>query len=184
MVRNCLKGCTQRVAVNGSMSKWRAVTSGVPQGSVLGPVLFNISVGDTDSGIEHPLSKFTDDTKLCGAADMLEGRDVPSRGTWTGWRGGPCKPHEVQQGQVQGPAHGLRQSQAQTQAGQGVTAQKANRVLGCIKSSVANWSREGILPPLLCSGETCPLQCWVQLWGHQQQKDMDLLERGQRRPQR
>ena len=64
------------------------MTSGVPQGLVLGLALFNIFVGDMDSGIERTLSKFTSDTKLCGAVERLEGRDVPSRGTWTGWRGG------------------------------------------------------------------------------------------------
>ncbi|KAJ7412093.1 hypothetical protein BTVI_47665 [Pitangus sulphuratus] len=60
-----------------------------------------------------------------------------------------------------------------------LTAQNANEILGCIKSSVASRSREVIL--LLCSALLrSHLECCIQLWGPQHEKDMELLEQVQR----
>jgi len=79
-IRNWPDGRTQRAAVHCSMSKWRSVTSGIPQGTVLGPVPFNIFVGDTDSAIECTVSKFSGNTKLCGGVvNTLEGHDAIQR---------------------------------------------------------------------------------------------------------
>ena len=53
-----------RVVINGSKSDWGRVISGIPQGSVLGPLLFLIYIKDLDSGISSDVSKFADDTKI------------------------------------------------------------------------------------------------------------------------
>jgi hypothetical protein len=63
-IENWLADREQRVVLNGFSSEWLSVDSGVPQGSVLGPILFVIYINDIDQNIDSNLLKFADDTKV------------------------------------------------------------------------------------------------------------------------
>ena len=54
----------QRVVVDGEVSSWKSVLSGVPQGSVLGPILLLVYIDDLEEGVTGNVLKFADDTKL------------------------------------------------------------------------------------------------------------------------
>ncbi len=63
-IENWLNNRKQRVVINGTASDWVPVTSGVLQGSVLGPVLFIIYISDINVGSNNFIEKFADDTKI------------------------------------------------------------------------------------------------------------------------
>ena len=69
-----------RVQVNGNFSDWFKVLSGVPQGSVLGPLLFIIYVQDLPLWVKNSIMLFADDTKLW----TKTGRHVAARSTEAG----------------------------------------------------------------------------------------------------
>ena len=70
-----LKDRRQRVVLNGKASGWTHVKSGVPQGSILGPILFTIFINDLDEEVVEKvmvLLKFADDTKIGHIIDSEE----------------------------------------------------------------------------------------------------------------
>ena len=54
----------QRVIVEGEISNWKPVLSGLPQGSLLGPILFLIFINYLDDDLSSKVLKFADDTKV------------------------------------------------------------------------------------------------------------------------
>ena len=66
----------QRVVVDEEISSWKSVLSGVPQASVLGPILFLVYINDLEVGVTCKILKFSDDTKLFRKTKEIGGTKI------------------------------------------------------------------------------------------------------------
>ena len=87
-IQGFLMGRTQQVIVNGRASSWAPVTSGIPQGSVLGPILFVLFINDLPDCVSSDSLLFADDTKIfseitCDHDSLQLQNDLNSLQSWS-----------------------------------------------------------------------------------------------------
>ena len=208
-IKNWLSNRYQRVSVDGELSGWVSVGSGVPQGSVLGPLLFLIYINDLDDGIMSLLRKFADDTKLgksiSGTEDvMCLQNDLDILKIWSvlwqmEYNVGKCgvlhlgKKNSKNKYTLNGQT--LKESVMEKDLGILIdnslkfseqcnsAAKSANRVLGMIKRNI-NCKNKHIILKLYKSLVRPKLEYCIQCWSPFLKKDIDKLEKVQKRATR
>src|SRR5215469_15321677 len=190
----------------GESSNWSDVTSGVPQGSVLGPILFIVYINDLDTDIIINISKFADDTKIGGRVDKKSGHqslqnDLNKIITWSktwqmNFNADKCKIIHFGS-RNEGHNYFIEGSVLQATSEEkdlGVTVdetlkfskqcaeavKKANKMLGYIARNFEYKSKNVILP-LYKSLVRPHLEYAVQLWSPYLVKDITKIERIQKR---
>jgi hypothetical protein len=206
LIGNWLSNRRQRVCIQGEMSGWIEVLSGVPQGSVLGPLLFLIYINDLDNGITSHVLKFADDTKIFGKVmeDMDRDRVQSDLDILVQWMErwqmefnvGKCKVMHVGRNNKRYTYNIggclLKEVESEKDLGIIVAADmksseqctqaynKASRILGMIKRTIKNKEER----TMVCLYKTLVrphLEYCVSAWSPHYKKDKELLEKVQHR---
>ena len=196
----------QKVVVDGDFSDWKDVTSGVPQGSVLGPLLFLVYINDIDADIIAKLSKFADDSKLLKSltsqadADSLQ-KDLKTLENWadkwqmefnvdkcavlhTGYKN-PCNKYAFCNGVLKSVESErdlgvMVDNKVKFSAQCSKAANSANASLAMIKRNIVTRNKKTIVK--LYKALVRPkLEYCVQAWRPFLKKDIEVLEKVQRR---
>ena len=199
----------QRVVVSGCASSWQEVTSGVPQGSVLGPLLFVAFINDIDADILCRAKKFADDTKLYsevsskGDSEKFQ-MDLDKVFSWSQeWQMlfniDKCKVMHIGSSNPRYPytLNGQVMQEVSVERDLGVyidsslqpskqcveAAKRGNRILGMIKRNFS-FLKQDIVVRLYKQLVRPHLEYAVQAWNPYFSKDKDVLEKVQRRATR
>jgi ribonuclease P/MRP protein subunit RPP40 len=208
-VREWLRGREQRVVLNGEYSEWIEVTSGVPQGSVLGPVLFIIYVNDLERDLVSALWKFADDAKLLARVNTVGDRntareDLTKLETWSKlWQmefnTSKCKVMHLGKNNCKEvyKLDGVILDEVREERDLGIiisdnlkvgeqcakAAKKGNQILGLISRTFVSRDKE-VIVKLYKSLVRPHLEYCIQAWRPHLVKDIEILERVQRRATR
>jgi len=205
-VQNWLTGRTQRVVINGCHSEYLSVTSGVPQGSILGPLLFTIYINDLDNNIKNNLLKFADDSKLWGRVDSVHDRnilqnDLDTLGEWAThnqmpFNIGKCKIMHIgkRNAKFEYFLMGCKIASTTEEKDLGVyfsesfkpnlncdrASKAANKIIGMIARNISNRDSEGML--ILYKTLVRPIVDYcIPVWRPNAKKDVKKLEKIQKR---
>jgi hypothetical protein len=196
----------QRTCIGGTKSKWIKVLSGVPQGSVLGPILFLIFINDLDTGVMSWILKFADDTKIYRKIRTEEDRkllqkDLDTLVKWAeDWlmlfNEKKCKSMHIGNGKSQYAytvnGHIIENVEQEKDLGMIISRDmkvwgqcnyayvKANRMLGLIKRTI-KFKRTDIMLRLYKALVRPHLEYCSEVWSPYYKKDKEHLEKIQHR---
>ena len=204
-----LTGRFQRVVINGEASTWAEVSSGIPQGSVLGPLCFLVYINDLPGEVKSSIKLYADDAKLYGCADSQQHRSVIQKDLtaiqdWTRKWQLPlnlkkCKVlhlgHRNEEGQYTLEGSQIQKTESEKDLGiivdrgmkfhehSASTVKKANRILGLIKKSFDYLDNANM--NLLYKAMIRPILEYGNVaWGPHYKMDQKKIERVQKRATR
>jgi ribonucleases P/MRP protein subunit RPP40 len=205
-IQNWLSGRNQRVCIDGQFSEWAGVTSGVPQGSVLGPILFLVYINDLDIDLISKIGKFADDSKLLGSVGTVEGvenlrKDLKNLEIWAEkWqmqfnvnkcsvihlgKNNPQSTFSLYNEEIKNSIKerdlGVIIDKTMKFSEQcNIAAKNANMTLGMIKRNIVSRNKN-IIIKLYKALVRPKLEYCIQAWRPYLKKDIDKLEKVQRR---